>query len=184
MPIQPWRKEQAANQKTARRKQARRTAATKVESDEEGQEVAGQKRRQGGKERVPITEEEEEPSAFDGKCRKIRIFPNPWQKDLIKGWMDTAHWTGQRPTSATQAHTTETCTHCGVPNDHVGSSEVFGCADAACPNRSAARDHQGARNNGIRFLTEWAEMVRTRGQLQGRRKVGRYGISSCVSFAS
>ncbi len=59
---------------------------------------------------------------------------------------------------ASEAHTTKTCTHCGCPNHHVGGSKVFRCADANCANQAADRDHQGARNIGVRFLTEWADL--------------------------
>ncbi len=58
-----------------------------------------------------------------------------------------------------EAYTTRTCTHCGMDNDHVGRDRIFRCANRSCVNRRADRDHHGARNIGLRFLTEWASMA-------------------------
>ncbi len=56
-----------------------------------------------GKERVPLGEQEnkkngtevdkEEVKPFDDKCKKIHIFSNSVQKDLLKRWFGTARWT-------------------------------------------------------------------------------------------
>ncbi len=67
---------------------------------------------------------------------------------------------------ASEAYTTKTCTHCGQQNDNVGSGEVFRCADGGCANREAPRDHHGARNIGIRFLTEWATARKGRNNIR------------------
>ncbi len=58
-----------------------------------------------------------------------------------------------------EAYTTCTCTHCGIVNYNVGRDRVFRCANASCANRRADRDHHGARNIGLRFLTEWASII-------------------------
>jgi putative transposase len=98
------------------------------------------------------------------KERKRRIGAKTVRGMLTWAWYRFQEWLkhkirefpGRRLVLVSEAHTTKTCTHCGTPNNNVGSSEVFCCADEACPNRAAHRDHHGARNVGIRFLTEWA----------------------------
>jgi len=100
------------------------------------------------------------------KQRKRRIQSKTVRAMLTWSWYRFQEWLKHkarefpwcRVVLTSEAHTTKTCTYCGTPNHNIGSSEVFGCADATCPNRSAGRDHQGARNNGIRFLTEWADL--------------------------
>ncbi len=58
-----------------------------------------------------------------------------------------------------EAYTTRTCTHCGTVNNYVDRDRTFRCANSHCANRRADRDHHGARNIGLRFLTEWASMT-------------------------
>ncbi len=58
-----------------------------------------------------------------------------------------------------KAYTTHTCTHCGTVNNHVERDRIFHCANRSCVNQRADRDHHGARNIGLRFLTEWASMA-------------------------
>lgn len=105
----------------------------------------------------------------DLKQRKRRIGAKSVRAMLTWSWYRFQEWLKHkvrefpwcRLVLTSEAHTTKTCTHCGTPNHDVGRSEVFRCADAACPNRSAHRDHHGARNNGLRFLTEWANLPTT-----------------------
>ncbi len=45
------------------------------------------------------------------------------------------------------------------PLYNVGRDRIFHCVNAYCANRRADRDHHGARNIGLHFLTEWASMM-------------------------
>ncbi len=73
-----------------------------------------------------------------------------WLKHKVREFPDC------RLVLASEAYTTKTCTVCGQQNNNVGGDEIFRCADVHCTNRAAPRDHHGARNIGVRFLTEWA----------------------------
>ncbi len=73
-----------------------------------------------------------------------------WLKHKVRQFPDC------RLVLASEAYTTKTCTICGQQNNNVGGDEVFRCVDVHCANRAAPRDHHGARNIGVRFLTEWA----------------------------
>jgi putative transposase len=105
----------------------------------------------------------------DLKQHKRRIGSRSVRAMLTWSWYRFQEWLKHkarefpwcRVVPASEAHTTKTCTHCGTPNHDVGRSEVFRCANAACPNQSAHRDHHGARNIGLRFLSEWANLPTT-----------------------
>jgi len=104
MPIQPWKKEQAAKMKTETKKRNRKKAAMtkKIEREEENVNVEGKKRKKGIVEgRNQVVVEDKQP--LESKCHKIRIFPNPFQKEVIKSWMGTVRWTYNACNAAVRA---------------------------------------------------------------------------------
>jgi len=103
MPIQPWKKEQAAKMKTETKKQNRKKAAmTKKIEGEENVSIEGKTRKRTvtGKKKA-ITVEDKQP--LESKCHKIRIFPNAFQKEVIKSWMGTVRWTYNACNAAVRA---------------------------------------------------------------------------------
>jgi len=97
--IQPWKREQVAKVKMETKKKNQKKAAmmtvkTTTQDDQESVLAkVGAKPKQPSTKKSITIDEDDEPLLVESKCCKICIFPNPFQKELIKSWMGTVRWT-------------------------------------------------------------------------------------------
>jgi hypothetical protein len=91
---QPWVKEQAAKQATAQKKhnkKKKKKLSDGTVSDSKRKTPDGDDGDDGDDEAREV--EDDEVEAYEGKSRRIRIFPTAEQKALIKRRIGTARWT-------------------------------------------------------------------------------------------
>ena len=101
---QPWVAQQKAKRVTAQRKKNKRRSLVIPSTGASSGLPAGAKRKRDGD---PVDEEsahgDVDKDLFEGKSRRVRIFPTAEQKALIKRWIGTARWTYNQCNAAIKA---------------------------------------------------------------------------------